>query len=72
MVASSISIFGEFTPFTVRFPIALMSLILVFATYFLGKRVVSEKFGFYSACVLLSSFFFLMLSHIAILDSLLM
>lgn len=72
LVASSITVFGSFNPFTVRFPIALMSFILVLATYFLGKRVVDEKFGFYSAAILLSSFFFLMLSHIAILDSLLM
>lgn len=72
LVASSIKIFGTFTPFTVRFPIALMSFLLVIGTYFLGKRVISEKFGFYCATVLLSSFFFLMLSHIALLDSLLM
>ncbi len=72
LVASSISAFGKFTPFTVRFPIALMSFVLVLITYFFGKRVVSEKFGFYTASILLASFFFLMLSHIAILDSLLM
>lgn len=72
LVASSISLFGKFTPFAVRFPIALMSFLFVIITYFFGKRVVSEKFGFYTASILLSSFFFLMLSHIAILDSLLM
>lgn len=72
LVACSIKTFGAFTPFIVRFPIALMSFILVIITYFFGKRVISEKFGFYTASVLLSSFFFLMLSHIAILDSLLM
>lgn len=72
LVAFSIKMFGAFNPFTVRFPIALMSFILVILTYLFGKRVVNEKFGFYSSSVLLSSFFFLMLSHIAILDSLLM
>lgn len=71
LVASSISLFGHFSPFTVRFPIALISLLFIICTYFFGKRVVSEKFGFYCAATLLSSFFFLMLSHIALLDSLL-
>ena len=72
LVALSVKFFGNFTPFAVRFPIALMSFVLVMLTYFLGKKVISEKFGFYSATVLLASFLFLMLSHIAILDSLLM
>lgn len=72
LVASSISLFGKFTPLAVRFPIALVSFLFVIITYLFGKRVVSEKFGFYTASILLSSFFFLMLSHIAILDSLLM
>lgn len=68
IVGASIKVFGGFSPFIVRFPIALLSAFLVFFTYFLGKKVISRKFGVISALVLLSSIFFLILSHIAILD----
>lgn len=70
LVASSVKFFGSFNPFTVRFPIALMSFALVLATYFLGKKTINAKFGFFSSSILLSSFFFILLSHIAILDNL--
>lgn len=68
LVASSIKLFGQFNPLIVRLPIALLSAFLVFFTYYLGKRVISRKFGMISALILLSSAFFLILSHIAIID----
>lgn len=68
IVGASIKFFGEFSAFAVRFPIALLSSFLVFFTYVVGKRVISRKFGLISALILLSSMFFLILSHIAIID----
>lgn len=68
IVGSSIKFFGGLSAFAVRFPIALLSSFIVFFTYYVGKRVLSRKFGMISALVLLSSMFFLILSHIAIID----
>jgi 4-amino-4-deoxy-L-arabinose transferase-like glycosyltransferase len=68
LVGASIKFFGKFTPFAVRFPIALLSSIIVFFTYYFGKKIISRKFGMISALTLLSSVFFLVLSHIAIID----
>lgn len=68
IVASSIKLFGEFSSFAVRFPIALLASFLVFFTYYVGKRLISRKFGLISALVLISSIFFLILSHVAIID----
>lgn len=68
LVASSIKLFGHFSPFIVRLPIALLATFLVYFTYYVGKRVISRKFGMISALILLSSAFFLILSHIAIID----
>ncbi len=68
LVGLSIKLFGGFSAFAVRFPIALLSTFLVFFTYYVGKRIISRKFGTISALILLSSVFFLILSHIAILD----
>lgn len=68
LVGLSIKFFGTFSPFAVRFPIAILSSFLVFFTYYVGKRIISRKFGVISALILLSSAFFLMLAHVAILD----
>lgn len=68
IVSASIRAFGEFNAFAVRFPIAILSSFIVFFTYYVGKRVISRKFGMISALILLSSVFFLILSHIAIID----
>ncbi|MFA7659473.1 MAG: glycosyltransferase family 39 protein [Candidatus Gastranaerophilaceae bacterium] len=68
IVANSIKFFGGFSAFAVRLPIAMLSTFIVFFTYYLGKRVISRKFGMISALILLSSIFFLILSHIAIID----
>lgn len=68
IVSASIKFFGKFTPFAVRFPIAMLSSILVLFTYFFGRKVISRKFGMISAMTLLTSVFFLVLSHVAIID----
>lgn len=68
IVSASIKFFGKFTPYAVRFPIALLSSVLVFFTYFFGKKVISRKFGMISALTLLTSVFFLVFSHVAIID----
>lgn len=68
LVGASIKLLGGFSEFAVRFPIALLATFIVFFTYFVGKKVISRKFGMISSMVLLSSIFFLILSHVAILD----
>lgn len=68
LVGASIKLFGKFTPLAVRFPIAVLSTFIVFFTYYLGKRIISRKFGMISALILLSSVFFLIFAHIAIID----
>lgn len=68
LVGASIRFFGAFTAFAVRFPIAILASFTVFFTYYVGKKVISRKFGMISALILVSSIFFLILSHIAILD----
>ncbi len=68
LTGASIKLFGVFSPFAVRFPIALITSFLIFFTYYVGKKIISKKFGVISALILLSSAFFLILSHIAILD----
>lgn len=67
-VGLSIKLFQDFSAFAVRFPIALISSFLIFFTYYVGKRIISRKFGVISALVLLTSMFFLIFSHVAILD----
>ena len=68
LVAASVKIFNSLTPFAARFPIGLSAALLVFATYFVGKKAVGIKFGLFSALILLSSVFYLIFAHIAILD----
>ncbi|MDD3437204.1 MAG: glycosyltransferase family 39 protein, partial [Candidatus Gastranaerophilales bacterium] len=68
LVGASIKAFGAFSSFAVRFPIALLASFIVFFTYYVGKKIISRKFGVISALILLSSTFFLILSHVAIID----
>ena len=68
LVATSIKLFGGLTSFAVRFPIAIISTFLIFFTYYVGKKTISRKFGMISSLILLSSIFFLILSHVAIID----
>jgi len=71
LVGGSIKLLGQFSAFAVRLPIALSAAFITFFTYFVGKKVISRKFGMLSALVLVSSIFFLILAHVAILDMIL-
>lgn len=68
LTALSIKLFGGFSELAARLPVALLAMFSVFATYFTGKKVVSNKFGLFTSITLLTSLFFLMLSHVAIID----
>lgn len=67
----SFSIFRQITEATARIPVALTATFAVLMTYFSGKKIISRRFGFISSLILATSFEFLVLSRIAILDMLL-
>lgn len=67
LTALSIKFLG-FNEFAVRFPVSLLAVFTVIATYFTGKVLKNAKYGFFSAIILLCSAFFIMLAHVAILD----
>lgn len=67
----SFSIFGKVNEFTARFPMALVATFACFLVYFIGQKLVSKNFGFMSALIAITSFEFLILSRITILDLLL-
>lgn len=68
LVGFSIKLFGNFSNMAVRIPIAFLSTFFIFATYAFGKKVISRKFGLFSSITLLTSVFFLIFAHVAILD----
>lgn len=60
---------GSIDEFISRIPTALSCTIMVFATYFFGKKALNSKvFGLISAFILLSNIWILLFSHIAIMD----
>ena len=61
-------ILGVINEFSARFPAALCAMIISFAVYFTGKKVVSQSFGVISSLVLAASLEFTMLAKYAILD----
>lgn len=67
----SFGVFHQVSEFTARFPIALDATLSCFLMYFIGKKVISRRYGVISALILATSFEFLILSKIAILDMLL-
>lgn len=64
----SFGLFGKVTEFTVRFPCALMGALSCFIVYFVGRKVVSGRYGLFSALILAGSTEFFILSKFAILD----
>jgi len=64
----SFAIFGKVNEFTARFPVALYGTLSTFLVYFVGKKVVSRRFGFISAVILATTLEFVMLAKFAILD----
>lgn len=61
-------ILGVVSAFTARFFVALTALFGVFYTYYFVRKTVSYKIALVSAAILSTNLFYLLLSHIAILD----
>ncbi len=68
LVNLSFMIFGKISEFTGRFPIALLSTLTIFATYFAVRKMTSRRVGMLSALILATGIEFLVLSRVAILD----
>ncbi len=62
------ALFGKINEFTARFPVALYGTLTSFLVYFVGRRIVSRKFGVLSALILATSLEFVILAKFAILD----
>ena len=63
--------FGTVNEFTARVPVALYGTLSTLLLYFVGRKVVSRKYGVVSAFILATSVEFLILAKYAILDILL-
>lgn len=68
MECLSFGLFHKVTEFTARFPVSMCGTICAFLTYFVGRKVVSRRFGVISALILATSIEFLILAKFAILD----
>ena len=64
----SFALFGHVSEFSARFPVALYSSLCTFLMYFVGKKVVSRRYGLISAVILATTMEFVMLAKFAILD----
>lgn len=64
----SFGLFNKVNEFTARFPVAMCGTLSAFLTYFIGKKVVSRKYGVISSLILATSLEFVILSKFAILD----
>ncbi len=64
----SFAIFGKVNEFTARFPVALYGTLCTFLLYFIGRKLISKKFGIISAIILATTLEFVMLAKFAILD----
>ena len=64
----SFVLFGHVNEFSARFPVALYGTLCTFLMYFVGKKVVSRRYGLISAVILATTMEFVMLAKFAILD----
>ncbi len=64
----SFGLFGKITEATARFPVSMCGILTCFATYFVGKKIVSRNFGVISSLILATSLEYVILSKFAILD----
>ncbi|MBO6181220.1 glycosyltransferase family 39 protein [bacterium] len=64
----SFALFGHVSEFSARFPVALYGSLCTFLMYFVGKKVVSRRYGLISAVILATTMEFVMLAKFAILD----
>ena len=68
VIALSFKIFGSISEFTARFFISLIALFGVYATYLFVKKAVSNRLAIISSAIFSTSLFYLLLSHVAMLD----
>lgn len=64
----SFALFDNMSNFAGRFGNAMLAAITIFATYFFAKTYIDKKYALISALILLSGFWFLLFSHITMLD----
>lgn len=67
LTALSVKLFG-FNEYAIRIPMSILATATVFFTYFIGRIIKSPKFGFYTASIMMSNVFFVMLTRVAIID----
>ena len=68
LINLSFLLFHKISEFTARFPIALLSTICIFLTYFSVKKMTSRRVGMLTALVMATSLEYLILSKVVILD----
>ncbi len=59
---------GHINEFSARFPVSILGCIFSFCVYFSVKRWINQKVAFYSALILSTSLFFIIMAKYAILD----
>ena len=47
---------------------SILGTLTVFFTYYIGKKIKTPKFGFYTATIMMANVFFIMLTRVAIID----
>lgn len=67
ITALSIKLFG-FQEYAIRLPMSILATLTVFFTYYIGKKIKTPKFGFYTATIMMANVFFIMLTRVAIID----
>lgn len=67
ITAFSIKLFG-FHEYAIRLPMSILATLTVFFTYYIGKKIKTPKFGFYTATIMMANVFFIMLTRVAIID----
>ena len=64
----SFGIFNNYSILTARFANAIFALFSIFFTYFATRKILNKDYALISSLILLSSCWFLIFAHIAILD----
>lgn len=64
----SFKLFGKINEFTARFPVALYGAACCFLMYIMGRKIISRRYGIFSALILATSLEFFILAKFAILD----
>lgn len=67
----SFFVFNHVSEFTARFPVALTATFGVLITYAFSRKIVSRKYGLICALIMATSFEYVLLARVAILDMLL-